>query len=141
MLYVVDASVAVKWFIHEPHRDKAMTLLLGFRNKRLELRAPDHIVAEVASALWKLSALRNQITASEAEGSHADFLALKLKLHPVPSIIGAALRLAVQEHHTPYDMFYVALAAQLGCQFITADERLAHKLGGRFPFILWLGHL
>ena len=125
MLYIVDANVAVKWFIHEPHRDKAMTLLVGFRSKRWDLAAPDHMVAEVGSTLWKKSALRHEISESEARGAHADLVALGLKLHPTPALIPAALQLAIQEHHPIYDMAYVVLAKQLGCQFITADEKLA----------------
>jgi predicted nucleic acid-binding protein len=48
-LIVVDASVAVKWFIHEPDRPAARRLLVP----QSRLIAPDLIVAEVASAMWK----------------------------------------------------------------------------------------
>jgi predicted nucleic acid-binding protein len=40
MLHVVDASVVVKWFLPEPYGDKAMKLLVDFRNMRVDLRAP-----------------------------------------------------------------------------------------------------
>ncbi len=141
MRYVVDACLVVKWFIPEQHSDKAMRLLVEFRNKSLDLTAPDHIVIEVGSALWKRSTLRNEISASEASDSHADFVALGLELHSTPALACAALVLAAQERHTPYDMVYVALARQLDCEFITADQTLIRKLGGRFPFVRWLGDL
>ena len=141
MLYVVDASVVVKWFLPEPHRDKTMKLLVDFRNMSVDLRAPDHIVAEVASALWKRSTIKKEISASEAADSHADFLAVGLNLHPAPSLVGAALKVATQEHHSPYDMLYVILALQLGCEFITADKTVVNKLGRKFAFIRWLGDL
>jgi predicted nucleic acid-binding protein len=105
MLRVVDASVVVKWFIWEPHRDKAMELLAGFRGKSLDLTAPDLVVAEVASALWKRSAKTKEISELEATESHADFLALGLKFHPIAPLVGAALRLALQETTLPTTCF------------------------------------
>ena len=94
MLHVVDASLVVKWFIPEEYSDKAMNLLEKFRNRSLDLTAPDHIVAEVGSALWKRSTLRKEISESEAAESLADFLALGLKFYPTTHLVEAALRLA-----------------------------------------------
>jgi predicted nucleic acid-binding protein len=123
MLHVVDASLVVKWFIPEEYSDKAMNLLENFRSGSLDLTAPDHIVVEVGSALWKRSTLRNEISESEAAESLADFLALGLKFHPTPHLVEAALRLATQEHHSPYDMAYVTLAGQLGCELLLPTGR------------------
>ncbi|HXB75761.1 MAG TPA: type II toxin-antitoxin system VapC family toxin [Candidatus Acidoferrales bacterium] len=141
MLKVVDASLAVKWFIPEPDSDKAINLLENFRNKSAILTAPDHIVSEIGSALWKRSTLRKEISVLEALESLKDFLALGLQLHPTPRLVEAALELAGQEHHSPYDMLYVVLAAQLGCEFITADRTLFIRLSTKFPFVRWLGSL
>jgi predicted nucleic acid-binding protein len=141
MMYVVDASLAVKWFIPEPLSDEAMKLLANFRSKISDLTAPDLIVVEVGSALWKRSTLRNEISELEAAESYADFLALGLEFHATPPLVRAALKLAAQERHSPYDLVYVTLAEQLGCEFITADRKLMNKLGSRFPFIRWLGDL
>jgi hypothetical protein len=63
-----------------------MKLLTDFRNMRVDLRAPDHISAEVATALWKRSAIKKEISASEAADGHADFWQLGLTFiprHPV----------------------------------------------------------
>ena len=48
MKFVVDASVAVKWFADEPLFDKAREL------QQHSLAAPDLIFAEVANVMWKL---------------------------------------------------------------------------------------
>ncbi|MGA3185705.1 MAG: type II toxin-antitoxin system VapC family toxin [Bryobacteraceae bacterium] len=141
MLNVVDASLAVKWLIPEEHGDRAMNLLAKFRNKSLDLTAPDHILIEMGSALWKRSTLKNEISESEAAESLTDFLALGIKLHPTPSLVGPAMRLAAQERHSIYDMVYVTFARQLGCEFITADRTLKNKLGSKFSFIRWVGDL
>jgi predicted nucleic acid-binding protein len=141
MLNVVDASLAVKWFIPEEHSDRAMSILARFRNRSLDLTAPDHILIEVGSALWKRSTLKSEISESEATESLTDFLALGLKLRPTPPLVGPAMRLAAQERHSIYDMVYVALARQLGCELITADRTLKNKLGSKFSFIRWVGDL
>src|SRR5437660_11453547 len=99
----------------------SLKLLADFRTRKLDLTAPDHLAAEVASALWKRSTLRREISVAEAADSYTDFWALGLPLHPASSLVGAALNLAVQERHSVYDMSIV-LAEQRGCQFITADE-------------------
>ncbi|HVG07663.1 MAG TPA: type II toxin-antitoxin system VapC family toxin, partial [Thermoanaerobaculia bacterium] len=46
---VVDASVAIKWFLPEQHSLQALRLLEGGR----ELVAPDLIWAEIGNVLWK----------------------------------------------------------------------------------------
>ena len=37
-----------------------------------------------------------------------------------------------------YDSIYVVLAVEAEAQLVTADEKLAHALAGRFP-VKWLG--
>ena len=49
MTAIVDASVAVKWFLLEPKREPAKQLLDGGER----LAAPELILAEVANALWR----------------------------------------------------------------------------------------
>ena len=49
MTVVIDASVALKWFVEEQGTDQAAALLAG----NDLLIAPDLIVAEVANAGWK----------------------------------------------------------------------------------------
>jgi predicted nucleic acid-binding protein len=106
MMYVVDASLAVKWFIPEPLSDEAMKLLANFRSKISDLTAPDLIVVEVGSALWKRSTLRNEISELEAAESHADFLALGLEFHSTPPLVRAALNLQLRNvtRHTIWYM-------------------------------------
>jgi predicted nucleic acid-binding protein len=48
-MLVVDASVAVKWFLVEPGDREALALLDGDE----PLIAPELVVAEVVNAVWK----------------------------------------------------------------------------------------
>jgi predicted nucleic acid-binding protein len=76
---------------------------------------------------------------AQAAQSCANFLALGVTLQPSTTLAAAALKLATQERHSVYDMLYVVLAERNGCEFVTADEKLANKLGGKFRFVRWLG--
>ncbi len=82
MEYVIDASVAVKWFIPEPHSDRADGLLKDFLRQSIVLTAPDVLVAEVGNTLWKRSAGRGEIPVSQARQSYRDFLSLKIPVKP-----------------------------------------------------------
>src|ERR1017187_3188857 len=139
MQCVVDASVAAKWFLPEPYKERAERLLRDFLDEKLDLIAPDIIVSEVGNILWKRSTLRGEISATQASRSYANFLAVGLRLQPSSTLAAAALKLATERSHPVYDMLYVALAEQNGCDFATADEKLVKKLGAKFPLLRWLG--
>jgi predicted nucleic acid-binding protein len=47
MILVIDASVAVKWFVDEPRRDQTRDV----PGRDMDLIAPDLILVEVANAL------------------------------------------------------------------------------------------
>ena len=138
---VIDASVAVKWFLPEPHRDKAEALLSDFLNQGLSLVAPDLLVAEVGNTLWKRSVKTGEISIGEAEESYLDFLNLRMPLESSASLAEHAFNLAQQERHPVYDTLYIVLALDHSCELITADEILVNKLSGKFPQIRWLGSL
>lgn len=55
--YVIDASVAVKWYIPEPLSDAADKYLQLYKDKQAKLLAPDLLLVEVGSVLWKKHAL------------------------------------------------------------------------------------
>ena len=51
MKYVVDSSVAIKWFVVEALRPKEIRLRDDFQNGALELLAPDLFPTEIANVL------------------------------------------------------------------------------------------
>ena len=51
MKFVIDANVAIKWYLDEPSSEIARRLLDGDD----DLIAPEHILAEVGQALWRLA--------------------------------------------------------------------------------------
>jgi predicted nucleic acid-binding protein len=73
--YVLDASVAAKWYFEEEHSAQAAKLLA---DERFELVAPDFIYVEVAAVAWK-RATRNEIDRDKAESIVRELSAVPLE--------------------------------------------------------------
>jgi predicted nucleic acid-binding protein len=139
-LYVIDAGIAVKWFLIEPHSDKARQPLQQFQQRVIELTAPDLLIAEAANVFWQRAA-RQDLTAQEATDNLNDLLAINLPLVPLTSLAARALALAQTHSRSVYDSLYLALAIEQGCEFVTSDERLFNAIGSQYPPIKLLQHL
>lgn len=138
MTYVVDASVALKWFLRESDSAAADSLLEKFLNDEIDLLAPDLILVEAANAIWKRALVRKELSAEEASLIYRDFLTLPLSLVPTGKLTDDALQIALTQKHSVHDAVYCALAIGRRCDFVTADRTLANKLQGVFPFIVHL---
>jgi predicted nucleic acid-binding protein len=58
----------------------------------------------------------------------------------VRSIQGSALEFATRFNRPKaYDAQYLALADLLGCELWTADRRLVNAVGGKLPWVRWIG--
>lgn len=120
-LYVVDASVAIKWVVSEVHSDIAIGL------RRQQLAAPELLGAECANILWKKVRL-GHITDEVASVAAAGLERMQVTLHSTRPLIRQATALSVELGHPAYDCFYLCLAMALGCRLVTADERLVRRL-------------
>lgn len=127
MTWVVDASVAVKWFVDE-QRSAAARLVLETGQSII---APDLIVPECSNTAWK-KAKRGDISRQHAV---ALVQALPLsfdRLVPTAPLSSRALDLAMHFDHPTYDCYYVALAEDASVPLVTDDMRvveLARKAG------------
>jgi predicted nucleic acid-binding protein len=135
LICAVDASVVLKWFLPESDSASADFLLEKFLNNEAELLAPDMLLVEIASALWKRVVLRNELTPDEATLVYRDLLTMPLSLISTEALAEAAFQLAMKHKHPVYDALDCALAVERQCDFVTADQTLVNKLCGDFPFI------
>lgn len=135
---VVDASVVLKWFLPETDSAAADYLLEEFLNDEVELLAPDLMLVETASALWKRVMIRKELSADEATLIYRDLLTLPFSFIASGTVADAALQVALKHNHSVYDALYCALAIDRRCDFVTADWKLANKLHDVFPFIVHL---
>jgi predicted nucleic acid-binding protein len=138
--FVIDASVAAKWFLPpsgEPLADEALRLLAGYAQGRFRFVVPDLFWAECANILWK--AVRQGRWPRRA--AEEAILALTSRSLPTTSsldLLEEAFSIAATFDRTVYDSLYVALAVRLKAELVTADERLANALAAHLP-VKWLG--
>ncbi len=121
-MIVVDASVAVKWFVDEPGHAQAVELLAA----EDDLVAPELLLAET------LRALRKKVRGGEMSREH--FLAASRALpdfldrfETTRDAAALAAEQALALDHGFYDCVYLAMAEAHDGLLVTADERFAAK--------------
>jgi predicted nucleic acid-binding protein len=116
---VVDACVAAKWFLREPLRPEALSLLDNIQ----ELRTTDLLVVEIVNIAWK-KVVQGEIPHGEASLIAATIPRFFQTIRPSAPYAERALEIALALRHPVYDCFYLACAEEAGATLITADERL-----------------
>ena len=122
---VVDACVAVKWFVQEPGSAQARTLF----DTNIRRLAPDFLMIELANAFWKNVRLgrMSRVGHLNAVGTASKFF---WSLLPASKVAGDALDLAIQIDLPVYDCLYVIVARQSNAPLVTTDIKLVGKLAG-----------
>lgn len=120
---VIDASVAVKWFVPEIHSVAAARIL----DPQIALYAPDLIGPEFGNILWK-KVRREEIGREEADEIMNAFAKLPFEIRPSSILLSAAFELAIELDRTVYDSLYLALAVVEECALITADSKFYSAL-------------
>ncbi len=122
-VYVVDASVAIKWYVPEVHSEIAACLL----DRTHELIAPDLLLPEFGNIVWK-KVQRGQISVETSRRIIQEFKAVTLQTYPSEPLLENAVDMAIALGRTVYDCFYLALAVKQRCQMVTADEKFYNAL-------------
>lgn len=121
--FVVDASVALKWVLNEPDRDRAYALLDH------ALLAPDLMLLECANALRSRVA-RGGVAVDDVHPSLVTIREAPVGLTPTVDLLEDALTLGLALQHPVYDCVYLALGLRTGSQVVTADRRFREVVGG-----------
>lgn len=127
-VFVVDASVAIKWVLPENDSDVARRL---FELPHSWL-APDLFFAEVANIVWK-RIRRKELTPEEGRLLLGDVERIAIDAVPCRDLVEDALAIASAAGQTVHDSLYLALAIRMETQWITADERLGNAVAGIEP--------
>jgi predicted nucleic acid-binding protein len=133
--FVLDASVAVKWFLppeHEQLTEEAAALYRMLVQREVQFVIPDLFWAELASALRKAVRL-GRFGKSSANEAITRLLQCDLPTYPTANLLVRAFHIAMAYDCSVYDSLYVALAMRTKLQLVTADERLANALAAYFP--------
>ena len=127
MSLVVDASVAIKWFVEEIRSDAARAILESGE----PLIAPDLVVPEACNAAWK------KVRRGELSQEHGAAIARALpmsfdRLITTAELAPRAFSLGHRFDHPLYDCFYLALAEVESAMLVTDDAQvmaLARRAG------------
>lgn len=123
--YVLDASVLAALYVDDP-ATAASEAFLATAGANGELHAPDFVLLEVASVLWK-RVRRDELPADEAMAALADLAAVAIRLHPLGDLVRQALALGLAHGFTVYDAAYVALATRVGGVVVTHDAAMRRR--------------
>lgn len=135
---VVDANVVAKLYLKdEQYTDKAVLLFSRFKRGEIYLAAPRLITYEVPAAI-KRGAVRAKAGEETWRAAIHSFESLGLFIIDDSDAKYEAMRLAIKYGRSYYDASYLLLAEDLGCPFITADDKLVRALHTRLPYIISL---
>jgi predicted nucleic acid-binding protein len=136
---VVDASLALKWVVGEPHSREARALLDHWRDDGRRLLAPALFLYEITNALAK-RIQRRQLTLEQAKERLRFFQESGPLLDQIGSVHPRSLELMERFGlPTAYDAHYLALAEYQRCECWTADERLWNTVKHQLSWVRWIG--
>lgn len=122
MIQVIDASVAIKWFIQEPDQGDAFLILEAIQNSPKHFVVPELFFNEMLAVLCRIEKEAKKVQRHlyllenlgfERVGNGSELLAL-------------AAQLSSEHNLTGYDAIYAATAKLLNGLWVTADAR-AHQ--------------
>jgi len=125
-VYVVDASVVVKWFVEEEYSREARLLRNAYVDGLLDISVPSLLYYEVLNAL-KYSGGFGEDELKEVAKTLVDFQFTEYSLTGQYAL--RTIEYAMRKGITIYDAAYVALAETLNTTLYTADEKLIKKIG------------
>jgi predicted nucleic acid-binding protein len=135
---VIDASVALKWYLDdEDDVSIARILLHDLVSGSIRSIAPDHLRWEVVHSL-RSSARAGRVTIEQGRRALENFLALPISYASGHNLIAAAYASAQRYDCAIYDAGYIPLADSVSCRFIYADRRLQPRIAGKFHGAMWI---
>lgn len=133
---VIDASVVLKWYFHEPFSEEACRLI----NRGGPIYVPELLYSQVGTVLWK------RVKASEMKREDAQRVLMNLSRLPLISVPTSelarpALEIASSTARTYAESVYFALAFRMDTPLVTADRRWYSLLatGPMKPLLKWVG--
>lgn len=139
-VFVLDASIAVKWVIpsaNETFSAESLRLLERYVAGEVDFVVPDIFWAEIGNVLWK-GVRQRRWSRALAEGAASGIKDRNFFTISTQALLPAALKIAFLYDRCVCDALYVATAIQYKIEMITADEHLANALAASLP-VKWLG--
>lgn len=136
--YVVDTSVAIKWFIPEVHSDAALSVT----RLRQQLHVPAFMTMELGNVIAK-KIRRKELTREDGNTILKELRHLPLQQHADERLFPAAYELALDTQQSLYDCLYLSLAEAVDGRLITADRKFYKALaaGAYYNRLVWVENL
>jgi len=137
-VFVVDASVAIKWFVPEIHSEAALRL----KKANYDLHVPNLLRIEVGNTLCKKQR-QTELNKKDSEEILKLLLKLPLHWHADNTLFHQAFALASNTQRSLYDCMYLNLAIVLDGILVTADRKFYDALQNtRYAdFLIWVEDL
>lgn len=126
---IIDASLALKWYLKENYSEIALHVLDQFKNSEIDLIAPPIMSLEVINGLLAATLIK-RLSVKEAELAAQTFLKLKIREKYLTGekyhldIFNTAQKYKI----SVYDSSYIALSQLESCDFYTADKKLLNQI-------------
>jgi len=121
-VYVIDASVFIKWVVAEDDSDKALMVWQQARADRTSMAAPDLLLYETGNILVRKKGFEVQ----DVKRTIRLLIESDIDIRPLnTALILQAVEMADATGCSVYDGTYLALTRELNGTLVTADRRLA----------------
>lgn len=129
---VVDASLTLKWVVHENLSDAAHALAQTWTDLQIQPVAPFLWTAETSNGLFRM-VTQGRITREPALALLAQLLDARVQLLQPPDLQARAIAIALElRQPAAYDAHYLALAEIVDCELWTADDRFYRAASSTF---------
>ncbi|MCD6095958.1 MAG: type II toxin-antitoxin system VapC family toxin [Thermoprotei archaeon] len=125
-IIVVDASVAVKWFVPERYYEKALELRDAYLNGKVDLISPSLIIYEVANALRFHRVYK--LTLEDIVNAVKDIINLDIIRKLTLEGWLKAIKLSIDKDISIYDAIYGAMTLIFNGILVTSDEKLSERI-------------
>lgn len=122
-VFVVDASLVIKWFVPEIESEAARRWL----DASHDYVAPDLLFSEAGNAVWK-KVRRQELDEHQGQQLVNDLAHIAVETIAARTLLQDALGVAFAAGVTVYDALYLSLAVRLETAVITGDDRFADKV-------------
>ena len=126
--YLIDTSVAVKWFVERNEANVAEARLLreAHLRGRCALHAPELLAFEIANTL----AIGHGRESQQVHEALEAFQLVAINVSPLEwATLGRSIEVATSLRVTVYDAYFLALAVAYGIPLITADDAFLRRIG------------
>lgn len=135
---VIDASVALKWYLaDEEHGQKAIHLLGKYTSNELDILAPSLLEYEVINGLI-IAQKRGRIKEEKILTAIDGFINLEIQLMNLSHIYPKVLHYSKTYNRSVYDASYLAVADERGASVITADKGLYNAVKKDLKWVKWI---